>query len=116
MLADEAERDPPRVGLSVFVNICSSEQQGTREARDYFEGLYKLPLERVRRFCLIGDADHVASGLAEYVGAGVSLFTIVPIAAQPYAQYEPLADVRRLLFEGVAASPLDPGESLGCWE
>jgi alkanesulfonate monooxygenase SsuD/methylene tetrahydromethanopterin reductase-like flavin-dependent oxidoreductase (luciferase family) len=115
-LAAEAERDPPRVGLSVFVNICGSEQQGTREARDYFDGLYKLPLERVRRFCLIGDADHVASGLAEYVEAGVSLFTIVPTAAHPYEQYEPLAEVRRMVFEEVAASPLALGESLGCWE
>lgn len=100
--AKEAERDPPRVGLSVFVNICSDEKQGTREAWDFFAGLYKLPLERVRRYCLIGDADDVVSGLAKYVEAGVSLFTIVPIATQPYSQYEPLAAVRRQLLEEVA--------------
>jgi alkanesulfonate monooxygenase SsuD/methylene tetrahydromethanopterin reductase-like flavin-dependent oxidoreductase (luciferase family) len=115
-LAEEAERDPPRVGLSVFVNVCGDRQRGTEEARDFFAGLYELPLERVRRYCLIGDADQVAAGLAEYVEAGASLFTIVPIARQPYAQYEPLADVRRLLFEAVGATPLDLGKSLGCWE
>lgn len=101
-MAAEYGRPGPKVGLSVFVHITEDVEQGVREATEYFHGLYRLELEKVRPYCLIGNEDEVTEGLVEYARAGVRLFTIVPIARVPFAQYEPLASVRRDFLARVA--------------
>jgi alkanesulfonate monooxygenase SsuD/methylene tetrahydromethanopterin reductase-like flavin-dependent oxidoreductase (luciferase family) len=116
-LAREAgHTEAPRIGLSVFINVCDDIVRGREEAREYFEGLYRLPLERVERYCLIGPPEHVVEGLVRYVEAGVSLFTLVAVAPRPFAQYEALAAVRAALLGAVGAVPLGLGRPLGCWE
>ena len=116
-LAREAGRaEAPRIGLSVFINVCDDLARGRQEASAYFEGLYRLPLERVERYCLIGPVEHVVEGLLRYVEAGVSLFTLVAVAPRPFAQYEALAAVRAALWSAAAAVPLELEGSLGCWE
>jgi hypothetical protein len=108
--------EAPRIGLSVFINVCDDIVRGREEASAYFEGLYRLPLERVQRYCLIGPAEHVVEGLVRYVEAGVSLFTLVAVAPRPFAQYEALAAVRAALLGAVGGVPLELGRTLGCWE
>lgn len=116
-LAREAGRaEAPRIGLSVFINVCDEIARGREEAGEYFGGLYRLPLERVERYCLIGPPEHVVEGLIRYVEAGVSLFTLVAVAPHPFAQYEALAGVRAALLGAVGAVPLELRRPLGCWE
>ena len=101
-------RRRPRGSASAsFINVCDDIVRGREEAGEYFGGLYRLPLERVERYCLIGPSEHVVEGLIRYVEAGVSLFTLVAVAPRPFAQYEALAGVRVALLGAVGAVPLE---------
>ncbi|MFI7680556.1 hypothetical protein HFP15_41045 [Amycolatopsis sp. K13G38] len=82
--------------MMVFANV--SKDAGARQEADrVFCGQYRLPLERFERWALVGDAESVASDLAELRNAGVDGFVLVPAAPNPLAQHDRFADVVDLL-------------------
>lgn len=95
--ADAAGRPQVRLGMSVFVHITSDKSAGERAARAFFDGLYGLDFEQVRRFCVIGEVDEVTTFLEGYVAKGVDTFVIVSMDAEPLTQFERLALVREQL-------------------
>ncbi len=99
--AAELGRPAPAVGMSVFVNVTDRRAAGEEEAATFFQGLYRLPFERFRRFLLLGDEESVAEQIAAYTEVGVSTFVLVPVSRDPLAQYERHAAVReRMLAAG----------------
>jgi alkanesulfonate monooxygenase SsuD/methylene tetrahydromethanopterin reductase-like flavin-dependent oxidoreductase (luciferase family) len=81
----------------VFVHVGADRARARAEVDALTRGQYGLPLERLERWCLIGDAATVAEGLAAHRAAGVDGFVLHPASPHPVAQLEPLAAVRELL-------------------
>jgi alkanesulfonate monooxygenase SsuD/methylene tetrahydromethanopterin reductase-like flavin-dependent oxidoreductase (luciferase family) len=96
-LAAAAGRPAPQTLLMVFVHVGRSRERARSEVDTLMRGQYGLPLERLERWCLIGDAATVAEGLAALRLAGVGGFVLVPACPDPLSQLEPLAAVRELL-------------------
>ena len=96
-LAVAAGRPAPQTLLMVFVHVGDDRARARAEVDVLTRGQYGLPLERLERWCLIGDAATVAEGLAAHRAAGVDGFVVHPASPNPVAQLEPLAAVRELL-------------------
>jgi alkanesulfonate monooxygenase SsuD/methylene tetrahydromethanopterin reductase-like flavin-dependent oxidoreductase (luciferase family) len=96
-LAAAAGRPAPQTLLMVFVNVTGDRARARAEVDALTRGQYGLPLERLERWCLIGDAATVAEGLAAHRAAGADGFVLHPASPDPVAQLEPLAAVRSLL-------------------
>lgn len=96
-LAVEYERPAPPQLLMVFVHVTDGPgglDDGRAEVAGFVKGQYDLPLERLERWVLVGDVDHVARGLDELVDVGVKGFVLMPAASDPLEQYRRLARVR----------------------
>ncbi|HEX3607774.1 MAG TPA: LLM class flavin-dependent oxidoreductase [Candidatus Dormibacteraeota bacterium] len=96
-LAAAAGRPAPQTLLMVFVHVGADRSRARAEVDALTRGQYGLPLERLERWALIGDAATVAEGLAAHRAAGVDGFVLHPASPDPVAQLEPLAAVRELL-------------------
>jgi alkanesulfonate monooxygenase SsuD/methylene tetrahydromethanopterin reductase-like flavin-dependent oxidoreductase (luciferase family) len=96
-LAAAAGRPAPQTLLMVFVHVGDDRARARAEVDGLTRGQYGLPLERLERWCLIGDAATVAEELAAHRAAGVDGFVIHPASPDPVAQLEPLTAVRELL-------------------
>ncbi len=81
----------------VFVHVGADRSRARAEVDALTRGQYGLPLERLERWALIGDAATVAEGLAAHRAAGVDGFVLHPASPDPVAQLEPLAAVREML-------------------
>ena len=90
-------RPSPAPLLMVFVHVTdgpSGLETGRAEVAGFVEGQYGLPVERLERWVLVGDADHVATGLDELVSAGARGFVLMPASSDPLDQFRRLARVR----------------------
>lgn len=87
--------------MLVFAHVTRHSAQGRRELEQVVAGQYALPVEAIERWCLVGDEERVAEGLAEYRASGVESFVVMPAGVDVLAQYERLAGVR----DRLAASP-----------
>jgi alkanesulfonate monooxygenase SsuD/methylene tetrahydromethanopterin reductase-like flavin-dependent oxidoreductase (luciferase family) len=96
-LAAAAGRPAPQTLLMVFVHVGDDRVRARAEVDALTRGQYGLPLERLERWFLIGDAGTVAEGLAAHRAAGVDGFVLHPASPDPVGQLEPLAAVRELL-------------------
>jgi alkanesulfonate monooxygenase SsuD/methylene tetrahydromethanopterin reductase-like flavin-dependent oxidoreductase (luciferase family) len=96
-LAAAAGRPAPQTLLMVFVHLGGRRDRARAEVDTLMRGQYGLPLERLERWCLIGDEQTVAEGLAAHRAAGVDGFVLHPASPDPLSQLEPLAAVRELL-------------------
>ncbi|TMD91708.1 MAG: LLM class flavin-dependent oxidoreductase [Chloroflexi bacterium] len=96
-LAAAAGRPAPQTLVMVFVHLGGSRERARVEIDTLMRGQYGLPLERLERWCLIGDAATVAEGLAALRAAGAGGFVLHPACRDPLSQLEPLAEVRELL-------------------
>lgn len=96
-LAAAAGRPAPQTLMMVFANVGDDRARARAEVDALARGQYGLPLERIERWALLGDAATVAEGLAAHRAAGVDGFVIHPASPDPLAQLEPLTAVRELL-------------------
>jgi alkanesulfonate monooxygenase SsuD/methylene tetrahydromethanopterin reductase-like flavin-dependent oxidoreductase (luciferase family) len=96
-LAAAAGRPAPETLVMVFVHLGHSRERARADVDTLMRGQYGLPLERLERWCLIGDAETVAEGLAAHRAAGATGFVLHPACPDPLSQLEPLAAVRELL-------------------
>ncbi|RTL69775.1 MAG: LLM class flavin-dependent oxidoreductase [Pseudonocardiaceae bacterium] len=95
--AAEYGRPSPTPLLMVFVHVTDGPgglDTGRAEVAGFVKGQYGLPIERLERWVLVGDTDHVAKGLDELVAAGVQGFVLMPAASDPLEQFRRLARVR----------------------
>jgi len=68
--AAEYGRPSPTPLLMVFVHVTDGPRgldAGRAEVAGFVKGQYGLPVERLERWVLVGDTDHVAKGLDELV-------------------------------------------------
>ena len=61
------------------------------------EQTYHVPFESFERYSPYGRPGDVAEFVASYLEAGCATFSFVPVAAEPEAAIEGLAEVKRLL-------------------
>ncbi len=102
-LAAALGRPVPTTLLMVFVYVTGPEgaEAARAETAAFVRAQYGLAFERLERWCVIGDAAHVADELAALRAAGVQGFVLLPTAADVLEQYRRLAAVHdRLDLEG----------------
>lgn len=102
-MAAEQGRPAPGVALVAFVNVCDDAGIGRDQAAEHITRQYGMPFDRVERWALIGDAEHVASRVAEYREAGVDGFCLSPAHPHPLTQVDGIAAVRSLVPGGSPA-------------
>jgi alkanesulfonate monooxygenase SsuD/methylene tetrahydromethanopterin reductase-like flavin-dependent oxidoreductase (luciferase family) len=96
-LAAAAGRPTPETLVMIFVNVCEDRARGRAEVDALIRGQYGMPLERVERWSLIGEAAAVAEGLEAHRAAGASGFVLHAASPDTLAQLDGLAAVRGLL-------------------
>jgi alkanesulfonate monooxygenase SsuD/methylene tetrahydromethanopterin reductase-like flavin-dependent oxidoreductase (luciferase family) len=105
-LAAEHGRPCPGLSLLVCLHIDDDLERARTEAAEYMNGQYGMALEVVERWTPMGSIERVTEYLEEHVAAGVQEFVLMPLARDPLAQYERLAEVReRLSSHPAAAAP-----------
>ena len=92
-MAAEAGREPPAVGLLLFVYVGDSES-GVREAIAFTEQHYAMPWSVMERYSAVGPAEHVRERLAEYRAAGVEDFILAPLGGDLLDQHEQLGALK----------------------
>ena len=108
-LACELGRPTPATALLVCVRI-DDDTAARREAEAHLQGQYRLGLEAVERWTLLGSIETVVEQLESYRVAGVDEFLLMPLGRDPLVQYEHLAEVRSRL---VAAAETPPQSAAG---
>jgi probable F420-dependent oxidoreductase len=110
-LAAELGRPAPGTALLVCVRIDDA-ADARREAEAHLQGQYRMGLELVERWTLLGSIETVVEQLESYRSAGVQEFLLMPLGRDPLVQYERLAEVRsRLVTEPEIKSRLSAGEA-----
>ena len=84
-------------GLQVWCGFDRSRDAAVPRLATALEDFYKLPFERFARYAPAGMPAEVAAALAPYADAGCRNLNLIPIAADPDAAVEAVAEVRRLL-------------------
>jgi probable F420-dependent oxidoreductase len=104
-LAAEAGREPPAIGLLMFV-YTGEATAGVKEARAFTEQHYNMPWENMERYAAVGPEDHVLERVEEYRAAGVEDFIFGTLGVNAEEQYERLAAVGERFRARTAAAAL----------
>ncbi len=110
-LAAEHDRRPPATALLVGVRIEDDRGRARREAEAHMCGQYRMGLDAVERWTLLGSIDTVVERLGSYRAAGVQEVLLMTLGSEPLVQYERLADVRSRL-NPTAGPPIVTREAL----
>jgi alkanesulfonate monooxygenase SsuD/methylene tetrahydromethanopterin reductase-like flavin-dependent oxidoreductase (luciferase family) len=103
-LATERGRPTPATALLAGVRIEDDLPQARREAEAHMRGQYRMGLDAVERWTLLGSIDTVVDRLESYRGAGVQEVLLMTLGSEPLVQYERLAEVRSRM--AAAEAPL----------
>jgi alkanesulfonate monooxygenase SsuD/methylene tetrahydromethanopterin reductase-like flavin-dependent oxidoreductase (luciferase family) len=98
--AAELGRPRPSLAILIGVRVERDTALARREAAEHLQGLYRLPLETVERWTLLGDHETIAERLQAYVEAGVGEFVLMPLGGGSLAQIERLAEAVSLIPSG----------------
>lgn len=96
-LAAERGRPCPGTALLVGVRIEDDRAAARAEAEAHVRGQYRLGLEAIERWTLLGSIGGVVERLDAYVECGVREFALMALGSDPLRQYEQLAEVRSRL-------------------
>jgi probable F420-dependent oxidoreductase len=98
-LAEATGRDPSSMthGLQVWCSVDSNRQRARERLAAAMEALYRIPFERFEKWCPYGDVAEVAEFLRPYAEAGCRFFHLTLQAADPDAQIEAAAEIKRAL-------------------
>lgn len=96
-LASGLGRPAPGIALVAFCNVGSERALLREQAATFIRNQYGMPFEKVERWTLLGDVEHVAEQIAAYRQAGVSGFCLCPAHPVPLEQVEALAAIREAL-------------------
>lgn len=77
-IAAEMGRPTPPVATEVLVHPTSAADGGQQEMKEFMEGVYGVPYERVQRYCLGGDEDALVQGVQTLVDEGVQTVILIP--------------------------------------
>jgi probable F420-dependent oxidoreductase len=98
-LAADLGRPVPTTALLVGVRVDDA-GDARREAEAHLQGQYRIGLELVERWTLLGSIETVVEQLESYRAAGVQEFLLMALGRDPLVQYEQLAEVRSRLAAG----------------
>jgi probable F420-dependent oxidoreductase len=98
-LAAEHGRPMPSLSLLLGIHVDDDLERARQEAEGHLRGQYGLGLETVERWTALGSIERVLSQLEPYLSVGVNELVLMPLASDPLAQYERLAEVRARLRE-----------------
>jgi alkanesulfonate monooxygenase SsuD/methylene tetrahydromethanopterin reductase-like flavin-dependent oxidoreductase (luciferase family) len=96
-LAADHGRPVPSIAMVVLVNVNHDTQAARREAAEFMQAQYRMPLRTVERWTAYGPPRTVAAMLSDYIDAGVGEFVLMPAAADVLGQYERLAVIRDMV-------------------
>jgi alkanesulfonate monooxygenase SsuD/methylene tetrahydromethanopterin reductase-like flavin-dependent oxidoreductase (luciferase family) len=96
-LAEKEGRPAPGIAMLVLVNVADDRETAQADVAAGLQGQYRLPLRVVDRWTGYGTAADVAELLAGYRDAGVDEVLLLPMARDPLAQLDRLAEVRRVV-------------------
>jgi probable F420-dependent oxidoreductase len=96
-LAAERGRPCPATALLIGVRIDEDRGAARREAEAHMRGQYRMGLDVVEHWTLLGSIDTVVERLDAYRSAGVQEILLMALGSDPLGQYEPLAEVRAQL-------------------
>jgi len=100
-LAAQYDRPAPGLSLLVCLHVDDDVARARTEAAEYMNGQYGLPLEVVERWTPLGSVQRVVEYLEGHLAAGVQELVLMPLARDPLAQYERLAEVRERLLSSL---------------
>ena len=115
LLAEHAEREgrpTPGTALLIGVNVDDDLGRARAQASAHVRGQYRMGLDAVERWTLLGSIDGAVEQLDAYRQAGVQEFLLMPLGREPLIQYERLAEVRLRLHAGLMR-PSAPAEARG---
>jgi alkanesulfonate monooxygenase SsuD/methylene tetrahydromethanopterin reductase-like flavin-dependent oxidoreductase (luciferase family) len=92
----QAGRPEPSMTLLILVRVDEDLARAREQAAMHLNGQYRLPLDVVEKWAALGPPNRVAEQLVQYVDAGVSELILMPLGENHLAQYERLAEVRRI--------------------
>lgn len=92
-LAAEVGRPRPSLAMLIGVRVEDDPEAARREAAAHLHGQYRLALDAVERWTLLGDAESVGMRLDAYRAVGVEEFVLMPLGARPLEQFERLSEV-----------------------
>ncbi len=109
--ACRAGRNPADLtpSMLVFVSADEDPQRARRQAEDTLTDQFKVPFEKLKKYCVAGSPSQVAEGLEEYFRAGVR-HLILYTMGEWMAQLEILGTEVLPTLAGSAAQPVQ-GES-----
>jgi probable F420-dependent oxidoreductase len=102
-LAEAEGRPTPGTALLIGVNIDDDRNRARAEAEAHIRGQYRMGLDAVERWTMLGSIDGAVERLDAYRQAGVQEFALMALGREPLTQYERLAEVRSRL-----SSSLEP--------
>jgi alkanesulfonate monooxygenase SsuD/methylene tetrahydromethanopterin reductase-like flavin-dependent oxidoreductase (luciferase family) len=83
--------------MLLLVSVDHDEKRAAERAAGLLWRQYRLPWHVVERWTAYGSPERVAEFLAGYLDAGVDGFVLMPASADPLAEYDAFAEVRRLV-------------------
>jgi alkanesulfonate monooxygenase SsuD/methylene tetrahydromethanopterin reductase-like flavin-dependent oxidoreductase (luciferase family) len=92
-LAAVQGRPCPRIALLIGIHVGDDRGRARAQADAHIRGQYRMGLESVERWTVLGDVDTAAERLDAYRRAGVQEFLLMPLGEDPIGQYERLAAV-----------------------
>lgn len=92
-MAAELGRPRPSLAMLIGVRVEDDLETARREAAAHLHGQYRLALDAVERWTLLGDGESVGERLDAYCAVGVEEFVLMPLGARPLEQFERLAAV-----------------------
>lgn len=104
-MALEHDRPAPRTALLVLARIDDDRAAARAQAEAHIRGQYRIGLDAVERWTLLDSIDGAVARLNEYLAVGVSEILLLPMGADPLAQYERLAEVNARLAGSPASAP-----------
>lgn len=86
-------RSRPALAVLVGVHVDADRDRAAAQAAAHLRGQYRLELDRVERWTLLGAPERVAEALEAYRAVGVEQFVLMPLGGRPLEQFERLAEV-----------------------
>jgi alkanesulfonate monooxygenase SsuD/methylene tetrahydromethanopterin reductase-like flavin-dependent oxidoreductase (luciferase family) len=77
-IAADLQRPVPPVGAEILVHLTDAADQGRTYMSEFMQAIYGIPFERLERYCVGGNEDHVTARLAAMVAEGLDTVVLIP--------------------------------------
>jgi alkanesulfonate monooxygenase SsuD/methylene tetrahydromethanopterin reductase-like flavin-dependent oxidoreductase (luciferase family) len=98
--AQRAGRPTPDIAMVVQVVLARTTNEAAVAARSAAAEMYGMSFEQFNKWASVGTPETVAQHLQLLVNAGVTSLVVQPLGAEPFAQYELLAEACEMVRRG----------------